>query len=321
MSIRMFSRRQTGRIGKSLAAVLLLRALIFCPGTAQAFAAVRETVSYPAHEAAAGVPRTRQIDGAEYPILEIRRENGHWQEDFSFPITVTGADADLYEFDGHPISTWAEEPFAGLEEEILLAAGADPAYYRITGSAWQTPPLYENHRYTRTALITGERYLEDWVVTYGSPEPESGDPTEKTPKTVSSEGPLSPSEGGQTLPSPSEGAKTRPERADPDRSGERAADPVLSGTGTGQELSARQRKESASGSDDCAQTGEGSFSQPTDRSDAEERACRAGPAEEKTENSPGRIIRISLRRCLSGMAFLLLLWTGLRKVFYKPPEI
>lgn len=105
----------------------------------------------------------------EYPVLRMSKKGERWMSDFHFTAVFHSYDADYYWLGEKKIPFNSSKP--ELEEssrELLAEIGADPERYRILDFVWQGEPYSdESGNLCRNALVTGEKKVSEYHVTYG----------------------------------------------------------------------------------------------------------------------------------------------------------
>lgn len=111
---------------------------------------------------------SRQIQ-KEYPVLRMSKKGERWLSDFHFTAVFHSYGADYYWLGEKKIPFNNSKP--ELEEssrELLAEIGADPERYRILDFIWQGEPYSDESRnLCRNALVTGEKKVSEYHVTYG----------------------------------------------------------------------------------------------------------------------------------------------------------
>lgn len=104
----------------------------------------------------------------ECPIFKTECQREFWSSDFSFTAIFHSYDADYYLIGGKRVPFNADRPeIEGCKAQLLQEIGVDPEKYRITGAYWDGAPYAgEAGELCRNAVITGEKKLSDYLVTY-----------------------------------------------------------------------------------------------------------------------------------------------------------
>lgn len=142
---------------------------------------VERDVVYEAVEALAEVPEfmgfTVEEDGRQAQVNcwadDMEAENARWSDEFSFPVTFHGCDAEYCQLGDVLIPYREEKPeLDGYEPLLLELIDAPQEAYRITDVAWNGA-IYtdETGMLCRDALAFGEKLVQDFQVHYvGSAE-------------------------------------------------------------------------------------------------------------------------------------------------------
>lgn len=97
---------------------------------------------------------------AELPLNDFTYRDRHWEDDFTFPITVEHADAEswtLNEYVFPALEQDEENPFYGCEEAFLEYLGLPEEDYHITEIKWTSKPWERDGIQYRSALAKGEK--------------------------------------------------------------------------------------------------------------------------------------------------------------------
>lgn len=105
----------------------------------------------------------------EYPLTMKKKDHIRWLGDFSFTAVFHSYDSDYYELSKKRIPFNSQKPeLNDCEPELLQEIGVSPEEYRILSCAWSGEPYRtEEGELCRNALITGERRVANFQVTYG----------------------------------------------------------------------------------------------------------------------------------------------------------
>lgn len=138
-----------------------------------------QTVDYKEVEWAGQIPEqtpitikdkvTGQTVKQNIPIYQVEPGNEQWVPGFSFTAVFHSYDADYYQLGGKKIPFDNRKPqIKDCYAELLSEIQVDPEKYRITDAAWEGDPyLGDGGIICRNALITGEKKVSDYHVTYG----------------------------------------------------------------------------------------------------------------------------------------------------------
>jgi hypothetical protein len=112
---------------------------------------------------------TGQTVRRNFPIYQIQHNNEQWVPGFSFTAVFHSYDADYYQLGGKKIPYDNKKPqIKDCYTELLNEIQVDPEKYRITDAAWEGEPYVgEGGIICRNALVTGEKKVSDYHVTYG----------------------------------------------------------------------------------------------------------------------------------------------------------
>lgn len=109
------------------------------------------------------------LSGMEYerevPLKKITEKQQSWVDGFSFPITVSGYDADVFLLGEMEIPAGVDLSFYG--EELLEAAGLSSDYYRVESVEWIGESYEEGGIMFRDAVARGEKLVRQVEVLYG----------------------------------------------------------------------------------------------------------------------------------------------------------
>lgn len=112
---------------------------------------------------------TDEVTGAEFErevsCMEIREREVLWQDGFSFPITVTGYDAEQFKLGNTVIPSDAE--LSAYGEEFLSYLGLPVDCYTIDTVEWAGESYEENGVVCRDAVARGRKLVRHVDVKYG----------------------------------------------------------------------------------------------------------------------------------------------------------
>lgn len=101
----------------------------------------------------------------EVPRLEIKEKGSTWSDDFSFPLTVTGYDADSFLLGDVEIP--AGNDLSEYGEEFLSYLGLPQDCYRVERIVWTGEPYEQDGIICRNAEAFGEKLIRNVDVYYG----------------------------------------------------------------------------------------------------------------------------------------------------------
>lgn len=101
----------------------------------------------------------------ELTYLDMKETEALWEKTFSFPITVSGYDADYFQLGNVLISK--DEEFLLYADQILESMGLSEDYYHINAITWSGEPYEREGEIFREALAEGEKRIRRVDVTYG----------------------------------------------------------------------------------------------------------------------------------------------------------
>lgn len=119
-----------------------------------------ETAVIPIKDEATGTEFEREV-----PLIEIIEQNLFWSDDFSFPVTVSGYDADSFILGDEEIP--AEASLSDYGEEFLTYLGLPSDCYRVETVAWEGDAYEKDGILCRDALATGEKLVRRVEAKYG----------------------------------------------------------------------------------------------------------------------------------------------------------
>lgn len=132
-------------------------------------------VTYTAVEAGVQIPDAKESEfedtdtgQAVNAVLDLKSQEitgEYWEDNFTFPITVTGYDADTFELNGKRIPKDAD--LADYGEEFLEYLKLDREAYEITSVIWNGEPYMESGIVMRNATASGRKWVKDIRAVYG----------------------------------------------------------------------------------------------------------------------------------------------------------
>lgn len=133
-------------------------------------------VDYEAVEAGVVIPDEKNIEITDQDthqtvnaLMTIKNKDtlkSYWSNDFRFPITITGYEADTLLLGNSEIPKNAQ--LIDYANDFLEYLKLDPEAYKISSIDWQGEPYIQNGTMVRDAVGRGEKYVEDIRVTYGA---------------------------------------------------------------------------------------------------------------------------------------------------------
>ncbi|MDR1548665.1 MAG: hypothetical protein LBT06_08780 [Hungatella sp.] len=102
---------------------------------------------------------------AKLPAVAYREQSTYWDYNFTFPITVTGYDADSYMLGQIEISN--RSPLIDHGDQFLDYLNLPPQYYKITRIQWNGSPVEKEGEVIRRATAYGRKLVKDIWGTYG----------------------------------------------------------------------------------------------------------------------------------------------------------
>lgn len=109
------------------------------------------------------------LSGMEYerevPLKKVTEKEQVWTDGFSFPITISGYDADVFLLGELEIP--ADADLAKYGEALLKEANLPVEYYRVTSVDWIGECYEENGVLYRDAVANGEKLIRHVEVFYG----------------------------------------------------------------------------------------------------------------------------------------------------------
>ena len=132
-------------------------------------------VTYTAVEAGVQIPEVKESEFEDMDtgqrvsaLLDLRTQEitkEYWEENFTFPVTVTGYDADLFVLNGKQIPKDAD--LAGYGEDFLEYLKLDGDAYEINSITWNGEPYTQNVMVMRNATASGRKWVKDIRAIYG----------------------------------------------------------------------------------------------------------------------------------------------------------
>ncbi len=112
---------------------------------------------------------TNEGTGSEYerevPLMKTVEKDIFWSDDFSFEITVTDYDAELYILDDTYIM--AGEDLKDYGEELIESLGLPGDRYRVNDVTWRGAPYEYEGVIMRDAVASGEKLVRSVEAVYG----------------------------------------------------------------------------------------------------------------------------------------------------------
>ncbi len=104
-----------------------------------------------------------------YPVFQSERREERWIPGFSFTAVFHSYDADYYQLGEKKIPFNSSKPeLKDCSQQLLKEIGAESENYRITDAVWKGDPYSdETGSICRDALVSGEKKVSDYYVTYG----------------------------------------------------------------------------------------------------------------------------------------------------------
>lgn len=99
------------------------------------------------------------------PAVDYKEEDTYWDYNFTFPIIVTGYDADSYMLGQIEIPSGS--PFIDYADQLLEYLKLPPQYYKITRIQWEGGPLEKDGEMVRKATAYGRKLVKDIRGIYG----------------------------------------------------------------------------------------------------------------------------------------------------------
>lgn len=118
--------------------------------------------------ATGSVTVTDSVTGKEYveslPRSGYTVTDGHWKDDFTFPVTIYSVDADYYMLGDTVIPRGAELNEYG--DELISYLGLEGDCYEVHSVVLQGEPFEQNHEWVQRATAFGSRKTVDVAATY-----------------------------------------------------------------------------------------------------------------------------------------------------------
>ena len=108
---------------------------------------------------------SKQEQKVRLPAVNYEEEGTYWDYHFTFPITVTGYDADSYMLGQLEISK--NTPLIDHGDQFLDYLNLPTQYYKITRIQWDGKPVGEEGEMTRKATAYGRKLVKDIRGIYG----------------------------------------------------------------------------------------------------------------------------------------------------------
>lgn len=102
----------------------------------------------------------------EVPLSEKSFTDPHWIQGFTFPITVTNYDANVFDLNGKEIPLPEDAPLRGYEEDVLKMIGVSAEDYHIDEIKWDGNAYTENDIVYRKLKAVGEMRVADCKAIY-----------------------------------------------------------------------------------------------------------------------------------------------------------
>ena len=99
------------------------------------------------------------------PAVDYKEESTYWDYSFSFPITVSGYDADSYMLGQTEISN--RSPLIDHAKLFLSYLNLPSQYYEITSIEWDGDPVSMDGEVIRNATAHGRKFVKDIRGIYG----------------------------------------------------------------------------------------------------------------------------------------------------------
>jgi len=109
--------------------------------------------------------RTEREYKRELSFLDMEELENLWEENFSFPITISGYDAEHFQLGNILISK--EEELINYADQILESMGLSKDYYQIKTIVWNGEAYEKEGVFFRDALAEGEKWIRRVDVKYG----------------------------------------------------------------------------------------------------------------------------------------------------------
>lgn len=102
---------------------------------------------------------------ATLPAVGYKEESAYWDYNFTFPITVSGYDADSYILGQTEISN--RSPLIDHAKLFLSYLNLPSQYYEITSIEWEGDPVSKDGEMIRNATAYGRKFVKDIRGIYG----------------------------------------------------------------------------------------------------------------------------------------------------------
>ena len=99
------------------------------------------------------------------PVVNYKEEGTYWDYNFTFPVTVTGYDAESYMLGQTEIS--GNTPLIDHADLLLAYLNLPSQYYEVTSIEWAGEPVLKNGEMTRNATARGRKLVKDVTGVYG----------------------------------------------------------------------------------------------------------------------------------------------------------
>ncbi len=99
------------------------------------------------------------------PVVDYKEEGTYWDYNFTFPIIVTGYDADSYMLGQLEIPN--RSPLIDHAKQFLNYLNLPPQYYEITSIEWDGDPVLKDGEKIRNATAHGRKLVKDIRGIYG----------------------------------------------------------------------------------------------------------------------------------------------------------
>lgn len=132
-------------------------------------------VTFTAVEAGVQIPQEKESEFEDADtsqtvnsILGLKNQEvmgEYWEDNFTFPVTITGYDADILLLNGKEIPKDAD--LTDYSEDFLEYLKLDSQAYEISSIVWSGEPYTENGLVMRKATAKGRKWVKDIRATYG----------------------------------------------------------------------------------------------------------------------------------------------------------
>lgn len=99
------------------------------------------------------------------PLIHATRSNEHWDNNFTFPITVYDYDAELFMLGNDTVRRG--EDLMDYRSSLLAYLGLPEQYYKIAAIGWTGEPYEKEGKMVRNATATGYKLVTDLSALYG----------------------------------------------------------------------------------------------------------------------------------------------------------